>query len=58
MPNGCKFEWTQLKEDQNAVDELAEYLDSLVTTINPGLDNPIPDKHPCQKEHDELYDDV
>ncbi len=34
-----------------------QYLDLLATTINPGLDAPVPNFHPCQKHSDELFDD-
>src|SRR6266496_4136135 len=36
---------------------VVEYLDSPVTTMNPGVDANIPDRHPCQKHHGELHDD-
>src|SRR6266496_410904 len=37
---------------------VVEYLDSPVTTMNPGVDANIPDRHPCQKHHGELHDDL
>ncbi len=46
-----------MKDDENAINTLVEYLKSLVTTINPGLNAPIPDRHLCQKRHNELNDD-
>ncbi len=46
-----------MKDDENAINTLVEYLKSLVTTINPELNAPIPDHHPCQKRHNELNDD-
>ena len=46
-----------MKEDENTMNEVVQYLDNLVTTTNPGLDIPVPERHPCQKESDELHDD-
>ena len=39
------------------MNEVIQYLDSLVTTVNSGLDMPVPEWHPCQKESKELRDD-
>jgi hypothetical protein len=33
------------------------YIDSMVTTINPGINAAIPERHPCQKKSDEIDDD-
>jgi hypothetical protein len=55
--NAPTLEWKQIKEDENKMNEIIQYLDSLVTTINPGLDMPIPERHPCQKKSNELNDD-
>jgi len=46
-----------MKEDENKMNEIIQYLDSLVTIINPGLNMPIPERHPCQKKSNELSDD-
>jgi len=46
-----------MKEDENIMNEVVQYLDSLITTINPELDMPVPERHPCQKKSNELYDD-
>ena len=35
-----------------------QYLDSLITTMNPCLDAPVPDRHPCQKRSEEIADDL
>src|SRR5437016_3883810 len=35
--NGHKIDWKQMKEDQNAMNNIAQYLNTLVTTINPGM---------------------
>ena len=56
--NAPEIEWTQMKEDENVMGEVVTYLDSLVTTINPGLNAPIPDRHPCKKRLGELRDDL
>ena len=55
--NAPVIEWKQMKEDENIMNEVVQYLDSLVTTINPGLDMPVPEWHLCQKKSNELYDD-
>ncbi|EXX58670.1 uncharacterized protein LOC114530801 [Rhizophagus irregularis DAOM 181602=DAOM 197198] len=39
------------------MNEVVQYLDNLVTTINPGLDMPVPERHPCQKQKSEIRDD-
>jgi len=36
-----------MKDDSELMVEVIQYLDSLITTINLGLNAPIPDKHPC-----------
>jgi hypothetical protein len=46
-----------MKEDEKVMNVVVQYLDALVTTINPGLNEPIPEQHPCQKPNNELYDD-
>src|SRR5688572_14661645 len=46
-----------MQEDENVMNEVVQYLDSLVTTINPGLNAPITDRHPCKKHKDEICDD-
>ncbi|PKB91697.1 hypothetical protein RhiirA5_447944 [Rhizophagus irregularis] len=39
------------------MNEVVQYLDNLVTTINPGLDMPVPERYPCQKQKSEIRDD-
>src|SRR2546421_106808 len=55
--NATKIDWKQMKENENIMNEVVQYLDNLVTTINPGLDMPVPEQHPCQKKNKELRDD-
>src|SRR6184192_595270 len=52
------IEWERIKEDEDTMINVVKYLDSLITTINPGLDAPVPDQHPCQKRSEELRDDL
>ena len=52
------IEWEMMKEDEDTMTNVVKYLDSLVTTINPGLDAPAPNRHPCQKRPEELRDDI
>ncbi|CAG8724625.1 14519_t:CDS:2 [Cetraspora pellucida] len=47
-----------MKEDENVIEEVVMYLDSLVTMINPGLNAPIPNCHLCKKRLEELKDDL
>jgi hypothetical protein len=55
--NAPVIEWNEIKEDENKMKEIVQYLDILVTTINPGLNMPVPEQHPCQKKGRELRDD-
>jgi ATP-dependent DNA helicase PIF1 len=52
------LEWKRMKEDEETMTNMVKYLDSLITTINPGLDSTVPDRHPCQKRPEELHDDL
>jgi hypothetical protein len=52
------IEWERMKEDEETMNVVVQYLDSLVTMINPGIDAPVPDLHPCQKRSEELHDDL
>jgi len=54
IKNGSTIEWEKIKDDENAMNEIVKYANSLVTTINA----PIPNCHPCQKDHSELQDDL
>ena len=44
-----------MKDDEKLMNNVVQYLDSLVTTINPGLDVLFSERHPCQKHSDELH---
>jgi len=55
--NALMIEWEHMKKDENIMNEVIQYLNSLVTTVNSGLDMPVPEWHPCQKESKELRDD-
>src|SRR3954453_4495036 len=46
-----------MKEDENVMSEVVRYLNTLTTTINPGLNAPIPDRHSCQKDRSEQLND-
>lgn len=47
-----------MKNDEEIMKEVVNYLDSLVTTINPRKDAPPPDNHPYQKRSEDLNDDM
>jgi hypothetical protein len=47
-----------MKNNDETMKEVVRYLDSLVTTINPGLNAPLSDRHPCQKRSEEINNDM
>jgi len=46
-----------MKKNKNMMDNAIQYIDSMVTTINPEINAAIPEWHPCQKRPDEIEDD-
>lgn len=50
------FQWESAKANPEQMDEIVHYLDSLVTTLNPGLNVQVPEHHPCQKRPEEIDD--
>ncbi|CAG8693782.1 19014_t:CDS:1 [Cetraspora pellucida] len=52
------FEWEKVKNNEEELNTIIQYLNSLVTTINPELNAAVPDQHPCQKSSEELCDDI
>jgi hypothetical protein len=46
-----------MKEDKNKMNEVVQYLDSLIITINLKFNMPISKRHPCQKEKKKLHND-
>ncbi len=55
--NASAIEWEKMKENEDIMGEVVQYLDSLITTVNLELDMPVPEQHPCQKNSNELDDD-
>jgi len=51
------IDWVQMKENDNEMQNVIKYIDSIVTTINPGINAAIPEQHPCQKRSNEIVDD-
>ncbi len=47
-----------MSDNEEIMENITCYLDSLITTINPGLDIPSSDHHPCQKHLEDLNDDI
>ena len=43
------IDWEKMKESNETMTNVKQYLDLLITTMNPGLDAPVPDRHPYQK---------
>ncbi|CAG8641197.1 7999_t:CDS:2 [Cetraspora pellucida] len=52
------FEWEKIKNNEMEINTIVQYFNSIVTMINPGLNAPIPERHPCQKSSEELNDDL
>jgi len=47
-----------MKENENLMKNMIQYIDSMVTTINSGIFAAIPQIHPCQKSSSEIEDDL
>ena|SRR6266498_3375853 len=45
-----------MKENKNKMNDVIQYIDSIITTINPGISVSIPEKHPYQKHSSEIDD--
>src|SRR5436190_17461521 len=56
IPTLPVINWKIMQENENEMNNVIKYIDSIVTTINPGINAPILEKHPCQKGSDELQD--
>src|SRR6266498_886590 len=56
--NAPTINWNQMKENENLMKNMIQYIDSIVTTINPGIFATIPQIHPCQKSSSEIEDDL
>jgi hypothetical protein len=52
------IDWDRMKEDEETMNNVVQYLDSLITTINTGLDAPVPERHLCRKRSEEIHDDL
>jgi len=55
--NAPEIDWRQMQENENVMDEVIQYLDTLATMINPGFNDPVSNRHPCKKSKEELHDD-
>ncbi len=40
--NAPMIEWEHMKKDKNIMNEIIQYLDSLIITVNSGFDMPVP----------------
>ncbi|CAB4412398.1 unnamed protein product [Rhizophagus irregularis] len=54
--NAPTIEWKDLKNNEEEMKNVIDYIDSIVTTINPAIHAPVPEKHPCQKDSSEIDD--
>lgn len=52
------IKWDKNKDNEEEMNGVIWYLDSLVTTMNPGLGAPVPECHLCQKCTDEICYDM
>ena len=52
--NAPSIDWERMKKDGDMMNNITQYLNSLVIIINPDLDA----RHPCQKRPEELRDDL
>ncbi|CAG8650526.1 20724_t:CDS:2 [Cetraspora pellucida] len=58
-----RFEWQhrgseKMKNNEIKINAIVQYINSLVTTINPELNAPMSECHPCQKSTKKLNDDL
>lgn len=54
------IDWLAMKTDPQLMAQFERYVDSMVTAMNPGVDDvhgPPPEFHPCQKRPEALVDD-
>jgi len=51
------IELNKIKEDENIINEVVKYFNSLVMMINTGINTPISDQHLCKKCKNEIRDD-
>ena len=56
--NAPMIDWNQMKENENLMSNGIQYIDSIITTINPNIFASIPERHLCQKSSDEIVDDT
>ncbi|PKY29831.1 hypothetical protein RhiirB3_446622 [Rhizophagus irregularis] len=47
-----------MKDNEDEMNFVIQYLDLIVTTINPDMYAPISERHPCQKGVEEINDDL
>ncbi|GBC07071.1 hypothetical protein RclHR1_07220013 [Rhizophagus clarus] len=48
---------SKIKESENMMNNAIQYIDSMVTTINPDINAAIPKYHPCKKRSNKIEDD-
>src|SRR3989440_1844252 len=56
--NAPKIDWNQIKDNEDEMKNVIRYIDSMVSTINPEINAPIPERHPCQKSSSEIEYDL
>ncbi len=43
-----------MKENENKIKKILEYIDSIITTMNLGINAATPEKYSCQKANSEI----
>ena len=56
--NAPAIDWNKMKDDEDEMEKVIKYVDSIVTTINLEINAAIPARHPCQKRPDEIEDNL
>jgi len=56
IKNAPSINWNEIKSNENDMENVIKYIDSIVTTINPDMNAAISEQHPCQKGSDEIDD--
>ena len=58
MKDASIIDWQKIKENDEIIRNVMQYLDLLITIINPNLDVPVPNRHLYQKRIEKISDDL
>ena len=56
--NAKIINWKEIKENENEMKKILEYIDSIVTTMNLRINAAISEKHLCQKASSKIDDSI